>query len=281
MPQNCPGGKKANIKEIRLLITYKKCCKATSEENMKKLIKKIVQNPPQDKEKEEREFIFPFDSARVFGGQMDPKMKDALYELMNLDLELSKDREGGTEDPDWSSRDYYLSESLFNMLCEKEKQNDPNFNLEVFAKDEKKRVKGVLKEVKKIMDKSKYLKNPTRRQALNYIKHLNTVIGGRNRNVIPGLSVPERALISAYKKEDIRRGQDIYNDWLYYVHRPNRTGTENDNHGSFSHKKTSNKVKRIEKIIPHLPLSEQQTANDELITLKTNLTAALKNQSEI
>jgi hypothetical protein len=102
-----------------------------------------------------------------------------------------------------------------------------------------------------------------------------------NKNVIPGLSVPERALISAYKQEKPERGQDIYNDWLYYFRRSNRIGTESDKYGCFSKKKTLNKANRIEKIIPYLPLPEQQTANDELKTLESNLSKAIENQSEI
>lgn len=121
--------------------------------------------------------------------------------------------------------------------------------------------------------------------ALGRLKSCVDVIDNSNKSELfktgDKLSYPEKALITAYKEENVRKGDPIYDDWLYYKQRSNRIGTEADRLGSFSKRKTNNKIKRIEKIISYLPLSVQQTAIDELTTLRTNFTKAINTISEI
>lgn len=80
------------------------------------------------------------------------------------------------------------------------------------------------------------------------------------------LSLQELALIAAYEGKIIMREEGKINQYFnYYSKRKNRIGIET------SRKKTSNKIERIEKIIPHLSKSAQRTAIDEVNTLKSAL----------
>ncbi|MBK7628098.1 MAG: hypothetical protein IPJ16_13045 [Bacteroidales bacterium] len=80
------------------------------------------------------------------------------------------------------------------------------------------------------------------------------------------LSLQESALISAYEGKVILREEGKINQFYnYYSKRRNRIAIET------TRKKTYNKIDRIEKIIPHLSKSAQQTAIDEVNTLKSAL----------
>ena len=138
-------------------------------------MKKIIRDQKMESTPE-KEFIFPFDSAKVFGSQMDPEIKDALYKLINLDLELSKYREGGTELEDWYTRDYYPFEEYFKKLCEKERELDPCFETKGFAKFKKKETEGILEKAEQIMDKQEFSKDAMCKHAQYYIEYLERII---------------------------------------------------------------------------------------------------------
>lgn len=105
----------------------------------------------------------------------------AIALLMDLDRCfscISWVRINGLKLPHESSREYFSFETLFKNQCEKARETDPTFDIEVFAECEKDRIQGILKQVKQLSNESFYSDHPTYKQALKYIKYLLKVING-------------------------------------------------------------------------------------------------------
>jgi len=105
-----------------------------------------------------------------------------------------------------------------------------------------------------------------------YLNWLRTFVKGSIRESEKELSLQEKALISFYEGDIITRDKGkLYQHYSHYSTTSTRIGTESDKYGNFSLTRTLNKIKRIEKIIPHLSESAQKTAIDEVKTLRAAL----------